>query len=46
MRKLFIMQDVKEKNRFASASRRDNQKCKVFKMATWMVIIKSSVFDV
>ena len=35
-----------ERNRFASASRRDNQKCEVFKMATWMVIIKSSVFDV
>lgn len=35
-----------ERNRFASASRRDNQKCEVFKMATWMVITKSSVFDV
>ena len=35
-----------ERNGFASASRRNNQKYEVFKMARWMVKSKSSIFDV
>ena len=35
-----------QRNGFASASRRNNQKYEVFKMARWMVKSKSSIFDV